>query len=142
MEQGLIELLEKILSFHAFYKHGHPFEWDGWKADDAGQSEIRSGVCKSYVHIQIWELVSMIVNRLPRQGGYGWKLQKLHELIHIPYQMTMFGSPANWDAGPGESALKTWAKKPAKTLQKRGVAVFNDQVSKCLHESACFWKAK
>ena len=27
-EQGLVEILERILSFHAFYKCRHPFEWD------------------------------------------------------------------------------------------------------------------
>jgi hypothetical protein len=42
----------------------------------------------------------------------------------------MFGSPANWDAGPGKLALKTFAKKPAQTSQKWGAAVFTDQVSK------------
>jgi hypothetical protein len=26
--QGLVEILERILSFHAFYKCRHPFEWD------------------------------------------------------------------------------------------------------------------
>jgi hypothetical protein len=27
-EQGLVEILERILSFHAFFKCRHPFEWD------------------------------------------------------------------------------------------------------------------
>jgi hypothetical protein len=36
-----------------------------------------------------------------------------YELLHIPHQMTMFGSPANLDAGPGESAFKKFAKQPA-----------------------------
>jgi hypothetical protein len=40
----------------------------------------------------------------------GWKVQKIHELVHISHQMTMFCSPANWLMGPGKSALKNFAK--------------------------------
>jgi len=72
-EHGLIELLEKTLAFHTCCKHGHPFEWDAWEKDSsipwgaleedaAGQSAMGGGVCESCVHVQIQELVSMVVS--------------------------------------------------------------------------------
>ena len=85
----------------------------------------------------------MIVNRLQHQGGYGWKLQKLHELIHILYQMTMFGSLANWDAGPGKSALKTWAKNlPKHHKREEWPFLMIKFQNVCMRVLACFLKAK
>ena len=131
------ELLERVLAFHAYYKRGSPYVWDKPIADP----EHPCGPKERFLRIQIRELISMIVSRIPRDTGNGWNLQKIHELLHIPSEMTLFGSPANWDSGPCESALKTWAKKPAKTSQKWGPEIFNDQVSQRLHETACFQKA-
>jgi len=136
--ESLIELLERILAFHAFYKRGNPYVWDRTEYDRSPIEEQR--VKERYVRIQIRELMSMIVNRLPRSCGNGWNLQKLHDLLHVAAEMTEFGSPANWDTGPCEAALKTWAKKPAKTSQKWGHNIFNEQVAKRLHETACFRK--
>ena len=137
--EDMLDLLERILSFHAFYKRGAPFEWDNCNAtSDSGL--YNWGTKERYLRIQTRELMSMIVSRLPRQTGNGWNLQKFHELLHIPTEMSLFGSPANWDAGVCESSLKTWAKKPAKTSQKWGPRVFNYQVASRLHEKASFLK--
>jgi hypothetical protein len=129
---GLSQVLERILSFHAFYKRGNPYNWD--------PSEGTHDSLESFFRIQIRELISMIVSRIPRAKGNGWDLQKLHELLHIPLDMTMFGCPSNWDAGPGESSLKYWAKRPASTALKWGTAIFTDSCAKRLHEKACFNK--
>jgi hypothetical protein len=66
------------------------------------------------------------------------KYKKLHELLHIASDIAMFGCPQNYDAGPGESSLKTWAKLPARTALKQGAAVFSESVARCLHKTACF----
>jgi hypothetical protein len=49
-EQGLVEILERILSFRAFYKCEHPFKWNSPK--DHSQEDVAkndSGICESYV---------------------------------------------------------------------------------------------
>ena len=133
---GLVELLETILAFHAFYKRGNPFVWDdqhSGEPDDEQDNHQR----ERYLRVQVQELLSMIVNRIPREEGHGWALQKFHELLHIPHEMTMFGSPSNWDAGPGESSLKYWAKMPAMTALKwSGDGVFTESCARRLHEKA------
>ena len=63
--------------------------------------------------------------------GDGWCLQKFHEHLHVPYDMSQWGSLQGYDAGPGERSLKTFAKKPAKTAQKSREN-FLFQVSYCL----------
>jgi hypothetical protein len=85
-------------------------------------------------------MMDMIVRGCPRSDGYGWKIQKLHELLHMASDIAMFGCPQNFDAGPGESSLKTWAKFPARTALKQGAVVFSESVARRLHESACFSK--
>jgi hypothetical protein len=52
--------------------------------------------------------------------------------------IAMLGCPQNYDAGPGDSSLKTWAKFPARTALKQGAVVFFESVARRLHESACF----
>ena len=75
------------------------------------------------------KLVKQVVSVLPRKDGNGWKLQKTHELLLIPHFTTRFGHPQNYDSGPGESALKRCAKRPARTSQKRRQDEFLRQVS-------------
>ena len=49
-EQGLVEILERILSFHAFYKCRHPFEWDSHSDRPQGvMATNESGICESYI---------------------------------------------------------------------------------------------
>ena len=54
----------------------------------------------------------------------------------------MFGSPLNFDAGPYESSLRFWAKRMAKTTQKRGYKVFAKQVGDRIFEYHCMGKAR
>jgi hypothetical protein len=42
----------------------------------------------------------------------GWKLPNIHEILHIAYQITMFGSLDNCNSGPDESVFKKLAKNP------------------------------
>jgi hypothetical protein len=122
----LCEILERLLVFHAFYKRGAPYDW----IDPAAQ--------ESKIRLMGRQMMDMIVRGLPRADGNGWKIQKLHELLHMASDMSQFGCPQNYDAGPGESSLKTWAKFPARTALKQGAVIFSDSVARRLHESACF----
>ena len=111
----LTYLLEQILSFHAWYKRGAPFDWDWSISNEANRQSV---------HQKIVRMMQMFVKVLPRQTGNGWCIQKFHELLHISHAMVQFGSPTNWDAGPGESSLKTFAKKRRK-LPKREDKTFS-----------------
>jgi hypothetical protein len=74
-KQGLVDILERILSFHAFYKCRHPFKWDSLVDQPQGvMVTSESGIIESYIQIQIFELLSMIVSQLLRKRGFGWKL--------------------------------------------------------------------
>lgn len=96
-----------------------------------------------FYRIQIREMMSMLVCRTPRAEGNGWKLQKFHEILHIPREMSRFGSPANWDAGIGESSLKYWAKWPSRSaLNKSGSKAFVQSCGRRIHERSCFNKMK
>ncbi len=124
----LMELLEALLTFHAWCKCRDSFRCS--TQDDI--DDIRHSIAT---------LLDMVKSRFPRNVGNGWDLQKFHELLHVPDDIFRFGSPRNTDAGPGERSLKDFAKKPARTSQKREDG-FLDQVSSRIHERSMFEKAK
>jgi len=50
-----------------------------------------------------------------------WKwleLQKFHEHLHLPIDISMFGSPQHYDNSPTEHGLIEAAKRPADHAQK------------------------
>jgi hypothetical protein len=50
-------------------------------------------------------MVRKVIKYLPRNKGNGWKIQKLHELLHIVEDLVAFGSAKNFDTGIYESRL-------------------------------------
>lgn len=125
-----VGLLEDLLIFHAWYKNGSPL------------TLASNATAKRKVSTKIRRLVLKIVTLCPRTDGYGWRIQKLHDLLHAVLFMELFGSMENMDASHGERGLKTWVKIPAKTCQKRGQKTFLDQLSKRVHEGTIMGKAK
>ncbi len=121
------EVWESLISFGDWYKHGAPFPWCS--------SE------KKHVKTSIATMLNMVRSRLPRTVGNGWKLQKFHELLHVPRNMHLFGSPANYDTGPCENALIYFAKAAASTAQKRSDNVFQEQCALRVYESQLMEKA-
>jgi hypothetical protein len=75
------------------------------------------------------------------EGTMNWNLQKIHEILHLPMQMTEYGSPANYDAGVGESGLKHWAKRPALRALKGSIDVFTTSTASQVHEGLVIAKA-
>ena len=126
--RDLQELLEALLAFHAWTKCASAYNCSSEDAIDQIRNSVR-------------QLLEMVQQRLPREVGNGWKLQKFHEIMHLPDDISRFGTPRNTDAGPGERSLKHFAKKPASTSQKRS-EVFLGQVACRLHEVAMIAKAK
>jgi hypothetical protein len=74
-------------------------------------------------------------------GTMNWNLQKIHEILHLPMQMLEYGSPANYDAGVGESGLKHWAKHPARRALKGSIDVFTTSTATRVHEGLVIAKA-
>lgn len=99
----MIQLLEGLLSFHAWYKYG----------------SIRVGDLER-VTASIRKLIAMVIFYAPRKNANGWNLQKVHDILHLPFFIKLFARPSNFDAEVGESGLRTWAKWPAATAAKRG----------------------
>jgi hypothetical protein len=125
-EVDLCELLETILCFFQLYRRGYPYtNWDS------------NGNKQSTFLMQIRIMSGMITTYLPRQVGNNWNLQKLHDLKNAPNDIELYGSPANFDAGPGEHGLKYWAKFLALTCQKRDPITFLFQIGQRLYENAC-----
>jgi hypothetical protein len=126
--KDFVEIMECLLAFHAWYKSEVPILWD----EDA----------ESQIHKSIRSMFEMIVTRLPRKKGNKWRIQKLHELLHIARDMKYFGSPKNMDTGIWESQLIVKAKIPAESAKKRGNVTFTRQVGERLHVSQCMDKCQ
>jgi len=86
-------------------------------------------------------LLNSIKTFTPCNHGNGWKLQKFHEILHVPMDIYMFGSPQNYDNSPMEHGLIKIAKHPADHAQKSW-ALFVSQVTKRLLETVLINKAK
>jgi hypothetical protein len=76
------------------------------------------------------KLVHKIVTLCPRKDGNKWKLQKLHDLLHLVSGLYLFVHAKNFDAGRGERLLKDFFKIYASRSQERGRNIFISQVSK------------
>jgi len=120
----VLYVLEMMLLFHAWYKCGEPFQY-----------------CNCHnrqdIHKAISQMLNTIKSKTPHMVWNGWKLQKFHDFLHILHNMYEFGSPANWDASPGEHNSIYLAKRPARRTQKRN-ETFTMQVTHCLQESSVF----
>lgn len=124
----LLSLLEMFLCFHAWYKRGAPHTMDSLRQRGTGAS------------FAIVAMLRLVKARLPRIDGNGWKLQKFHELLHLPRDMLMYGSPANYDTAPGEHMLIQYAKDPSKNTQKRELS-YLQQINARLVEKAIINRA-
>lgn len=118
---GLLSILELSLCFHAWYQYG-----DLWAHDDAD--------AQTDAHQRISAYIQALKKRIPRKEGMGWDLPKLHELMHFVHDTQKVGRITNAIASHGERMLKTHAKEPGHTAQKRGEQVFVEQVMRNLQE--------
>jgi hypothetical protein len=127
--RNFVQLAEMLLCFHAFYKSGH-----FWKSDDKDAPKTLDKALR--------RMMLQLTTTLNRgEGTMNWNLQKIHEILHLPMQMTEYGSPANYDAGVGESGLKHWAKRPARRALKGSIDVFTASTASRVHEGLVIAKA-
>jgi len=67
----MLEMLELLLAFHAWYKRGHTFSLK----NDSEKFEMQEA-------IRI--MMRQIKKFAPRKDKNGWRLQKFHVLLHLP----------------------------------------------------------
>jgi Plavaka transposase len=65
-----LQIIEVLLSFHAWYKSTVPIIWNSNS--------------KNIIRQSIKCMLEMLKKVLPRATGNGWKLQKFHEHLHLP----------------------------------------------------------
>jgi hypothetical protein len=132
-------LCESLLCFHSWYKidSGTGFVMPAEHLRLLGPGERFQTLSTA-----MSKLMTLVKYYLPRKAGHRWKIQKFHDMLHIPWDMFRFGSPKNWDAGFLESSLRFWAKFPAQSAQNRGYNEFVGQVSKRLFEYLAMAKAR
>jgi hypothetical protein len=104
---AFVKLFEKLLTFLAWMSSSTGF----WRKGD----ETR----KSSALDAIRDLMKYITDNFHREGGQGWNLSKLHEILHAPHFIDVFGAPSNSDAGPCESMHIPFAKDVGRRSQKR-----------------------
>ena len=125
-----IELLQEVLTFHAFYRYGDPpFN------HNPSQDEIDD------LQLSIRKMVARLISFCPRNTGYGWELQKLHDHFHIILDLLYFHHCSVWDAGTGERLLKTFFKELAATCQERSLNEFMTQMANRAQERRVLQKA-
>jgi len=105
--ENMLQMLEMLLAFHAWYKRGHPFSLKTNKEKE----EVMNAICI---------MMCQIKRYAPHQNRNGWHLQKFHDLLHIVQDIENFGSPNNVDAAPNENNLINLAKKTAWCAKKKG----------------------
>jgi hypothetical protein len=113
--QDITNALEMLLCYWAWLKHDKY-----WALDSPEQLET----VQSAVSTMLNELMACI----PRFKGNGWNIPKMHEQLHVPYYIQMFGAHRNLHTGPTEHNHIELSKQPARRTQMRA-KVFDWQVA-------------
>jgi hypothetical protein len=97
-----VNLLVELLFFHAWYKYGNaPF---GLEYQDGDADSLLTSIC---------QMINRIISFCPWNEGNGWKLQKLHDILHLPITLVFFWHASQYDARSGERLLKDFFKDVA-----------------------------
>jgi len=80
--KNMLEMLELLLAFHAWYKRGHPFSLKNDKEKFEMQEAIRI-------------MMRQIKKFAPRKNKNGWNLQIFHDVLHLVRDIKYCGSPNN-----------------------------------------------
>jgi hypothetical protein len=104
-----VNLLIELLSFHAWYKYGNaPF---GLEYQDGDADSLLTS---------IHQMINWIISFCPWTEGNGWKLQKLHNILHLPITLVFFWHASQYNARPGKHLLKDFFKDVARSSQQWG----------------------
>jgi hypothetical protein len=138
-KSAFIILMSQLLTFHAYYK-----QQTFWKKNDPNNPTDRTEAReerKLDAALQI--MLRQLVTTLDRNTGYGWNIQKVHEVFfHLVRQIRESGRPSNADCQVGERGLKVWGKHDAQRARKGNVAVFTKSVCDRIHENSVMRRAQ
>ena len=98
--------LEMLLCYWAWLK-----KTTYWNIDSPSQLEN--------VKIAVSTLLDELVSCVPRLKGNGWNIPKVHEQLHVPAYIQMFGAHRNLHTGPTEHNHIELSKKTARRTQMR-----------------------
>jgi len=101
-----VALFEKIFIFLA------------WMSSKNGFWDINDTRAKRRASKKIDALVTFICENFTRESKQNWNISKMHELMHLPKLIEMFGSPMNSDAASSERMHIEIAKKTGRKTQK------------------------
>ena len=129
---NMLSLLETVLCFNKWLKMD-----SYWKSDNGNEANGEMNKATESIRIMM-DAIRHFAPRLSEKGKLlqnGWCIPKLHNLTHIPQQITHF-SPAKYcDVETGERNHKFIIKNNALTAQKRGHGVFIWQLAQRIWES-------
>jgi hypothetical protein len=104
--QDITNALEMLMCYWAWLKHDK-----FWKLDSEEQMEN--------VKVAVSRMLEELITCIPRYTGNGWNIPKIHEQLHIPYYIQMFGAHRNLHTGPTEHNHIELSKNTAKRTQMR-----------------------
>lgn len=99
-------ILEMLLCYWAWLK-----EDKYWSVNSAHQLEC--------VMESVSTLLESLISCVPRMKGNGWNIPKVHEQLHVPAYIQMFGAHRNLHTGPTEHNHIELSKKTARRTQMR-----------------------
>jgi hypothetical protein len=122
---------EKLLALRSFYNYSGEHCHDSIPRKEDGTFDVEPVVqCTREVAASL----KATVNR--GEGTNGWKIPKFLDMLLLPHYMSRLGSTGRFHVGFAERGLKNWAKKPARTAQKRGGGVFEGQCAARIREKS------
>ena len=95
-----------LLCYWAWLKHD-----TFWEMESTSQLES--------VMEAVSTLLDELVSCVPRMKGNGWNIPKVHEQLHVPAYIQMFGAHRNLHTGPTEHNHIELSKKTARRTQMR-----------------------
>ena len=125
-------LFEMFLCFDAWTHHGTMWQLNVDRSTPEGEKNLDAS---------IRHMLSHLSRTCERHEGNAWKLPKYHEHLHVPWYISLFGHPMNFDSGRCEHNHIDLCKTPGATAQKRN-DVFEEQTGMRLAHRYMVDKAK
>lgn len=127
----VIYIVEMLLCYEAWITRG-PF----WIATG---NRLSTGE-KDY-HASITTMLKFLAANLPRRTKVGYRLQKFHEQLHLPFDARLFGHLGNINEGIGEANLQSFVSDPSRTARKLGAGEYLRQICRATYEHEVICRA-
>jgi hypothetical protein len=135
--QDFVNCCEKLLSLRSFYHYASEYcpEVIPLKPEDGSFNE-------EFVQARTKEVADSLKATVNRGvGTNGWRIPKFIDMLHLPRYMARLAATGRFHVGFAECNLKDWAKRVAKTAQKRGGGVFEGQCAARIQERSMIQNA-